>query len=163
MTKAFVLVHSNSLDAVTSALRVPTGNMVTTQERNHDPATNTWGPPYDVQVPEFTGGYATIGRLGQWNALLVQSTTANLQAINAAVLATDLILLCLVTEAGTVRWSELDNPIGTVLRTRLNTWLTANGKPTIPAGTPLRQVVRAAFRYFGDRFELDGSTDLGAS
>ena len=149
------------MDAVTSALRIATGNTVASLEADYNPATKLWGAPYPITVPEYTGGYVTVGQLGQWTALFVQSTTANLQAINAATPDADIVLLCLVTDGGAVRWGELDSPIGTTLRNKLNTWLAARALTLIPSGTLLRVVVRQIFRHFHNRFELDGSTDLG--
>ena len=59
-----------------------------------------------------------------------------------------------VTDDGTVRWGELDDPGDSTIRDRLNTWLANNGRPPIPDNWTNRQIVQAIFERANTRFDL---------
>lgn len=53
-----------------------------------------------------------------------------------------------VVSNGSVRWSQLDEPLQPALRTKLNTWLTNRGLPTVGSNFTLLQLVRRAASEF---------------
>jgi hypothetical protein len=94
-------------------------------------------------------GHVLTGQVGQFGLYLFSGTPAQLAALDALP---NVIGLCLLstTESGGMtvsRWAEVDNNFGAGARTRLNTWLTNNGKPTIPAGWTNKQVIRKLFEH----------------
>lgn len=91
-------------------------------------------------------GFAPVG-FG-WGAYLVRGTAAQLSALNAL---TGVVGICTLT-AGR---PELANVITAGVRTKLNTWLTARGYSTIPAGWTNRQVIVAVFQHLKAGFDLD--------
>jgi hypothetical protein len=98
-------------------------------------------------------GYVLADQIGQFGAYLVSGSAAQLVALNALP---NVVGIVAVTEAGNVRWAELDGVIAPAVRTKLNTFLTARGWPTIPAGVTYRVVIRAAFKRFNASFEIEG-------
>lgn len=52
------------------------------------------------------------------------------------------------------KWPQMNQAISSTLRTKINTWLTSQGRATLPAGATLLQVARLA----ADHFTPDGST-----
>jgi hypothetical protein len=49
---------------------------------------------------------------------------------------------------------ELNNVVTAAVRTKLNTWLTARGYSTIPAGWTYRQIVLVVFQRVNGIFDL---------
>lgn len=90
---------------------------------------------------------------GRWGCYLFAGTAAQLQAINALASVVGIVA---VTESGDVRWPELDGTISSAVRTRLNTFASARGWPTIPSGASYRQVVLAVFRRLNAQYDFDG-------
>ena len=107
-------------------------------------------PDFDPTVTPVHG-WVHCDSIGNWGAYLVSGTAAQLTALNALPQVVGLVA---VTEAGDVRWAELDNNLPAAIRTRLNTWLTARGYPTIPTGWSNRRGVREIFQRFNARFDL---------
>jgi hypothetical protein len=66
----------------------------------------------------------------------------------------NVIGICAVTESGDVKWAELDANIALAGRTKLNTWLTARGYPTIPAGWTNRKVLVEVAKRMDAKFDL---------
>lgn len=97
-------------------------------------------------------GFVHCGTLGNFGAYLYAGTPAQLTALDALP---TVIGLAVMTEAGNVRWAELDNTITPAHRTRLNTFLTARGLPTIPAGRTYRQVVLTVWDRFFSGFDIN--------
>lgn len=112
-------------------------------------------PEIDAQTTPYRG-YVHCGGNANWGAYLISGTGAQLVAINALP---NVYGICAVTKSGNVIWAELDNTIPAGVRTRLNTWLTARGFATIPAGWTNRQVVRAIFQRLRVDFEI-GQEDV---
>ncbi len=109
-------------------------------------------PDIDFEAtPVF--GYTLGGVVGQFGAYLFSGTAAQLTALNALP---QVIGICALTTAGDVRWAELDGKIATAVRTKLNTWLTARGYPTIPTTWTYRQVVKAIYERMNNHFDLGG-------
>ncbi len=106
-------------------------------------------PKIDTSVTPYHG-HVLSGQLGQYGAYLFSGTNAQLIALNALP---NVIGIVAVTNNGDVHWTELDNTIAAGVRTKLNTWLTNNGKPTIPAGWTNRQVILALFRHLRPSFD----------
>jgi len=76
---------------------------------------------------------------GAWAFYIIVGTGPQLTAIDAhANTGWGMV----VTSDGTNRWPQLDQAIPAGARTRLNTFLSARGLPTAPAGTTLLQVIR---------------------
>jgi hypothetical protein len=102
-------------------------------------------------------GHVLTGQVGQFGLYLFSGTPAQLAAIDALP---NVIGLCLLRTTGegmnVVRWAEIDDNFATAARTRLNTWLTNNGKPTIPAGWTNKQVIRKLFEHL----DSSGVADL---
>ncbi len=98
-------------------------------------------------------GYTLGGVVGNFGAYLFSGTAAQLAALNALP---QVVVICALTTAGDVRWAELDGKIAEAIRTRLNTWLTTRGYPTIPADCSNRQVVEAIYKRMNDKFDLGG-------
>jgi hypothetical protein len=102
--------------------------------------------------PETTPyvGHVLIWQAGNFGLYLFGGTAAQLTALNALATCRGLVGM---SSGGAVYWGELDNVITSAHRTKLNTWLTARGYPTIPVDWSYRQVVRAIIRRlrsFGD-------------
>lgn len=97
-------------------------------------------------------GFVHCGTIGQFGAYLYSGTPLQLAALDALP---TVVGLAVMTEAGNVKWAELDNTITPAHRTRLNTFLTARGFATIPAGRTYRQVVNAVWRRFFADFEIE--------
>jgi len=97
-------------------------------------------------------GWAHFDSLGQYGAYLFSGTAAQLAALNALPNMAGLVEM--TGKADNEReWLELDTVIAAGVRTKINNWLTARGRPTIPAGQTYKQVVRAIFQYFNSRFD----------
>jgi hypothetical protein len=98
-------------------------------------------------VPPYHGHVLT-GQVGQFGLYLFSGTPAQLAAIDALP---NVVGLCLLRTTGSgmnvVKWAEIDDSFADAARTRINTWLTNNGKPTIPAGWTNKQVIRKLFEY----------------
>lgn len=107
-------------------------------------------PDIDRAVTPYVG-YVLCDRVGAHGAYLISGTGAQLIAINALA---SVIGLVVVTQAGNVRWTELNGVISLAVRTKLNTFLTNQGYPTIPAGRTYRQVINAVFQRVNARFDL---------
>jgi hypothetical protein len=97
-------------------------------------------------------GFSLAANLpGQWGLYLFSGTVAQLTALNALI---QVYGLCAMTESDTVRWAELDIVISSGIRTKINTWLTARGYPTVPAGWTYRQVVQKVYEHMNQPFNL---------
>ena len=92
-------------------------------------------------------GWAHFDSLGQYGAYLFSGTAAQLVALNA--LPNVVGLVAMMGKADNDKeWLELDGAIAPAVRTKINNWLTARARPTIPAGQTYKQVVRTIFRHF---------------
>ena len=114
----------------------------------------TGGQP---DLPEQAQGrvnWTLCDRIGatNWGAYLVAATGADLLALDTQW--DGFVGIVAVTDSGDVRWGELENPCASTVRDRINTWLAAQGLPTIPDGWTNRQVVRAIFERANARFDL---------
>jgi hypothetical protein len=87
-----------------------------------------------------------------WAAYIFSGTGAQLAAINALP---SVVGVCVVTEAGDVKWAELDSTIGAAARTKLNTWLTNHGYANVPAGWTNKQTILTLFRRLNPDFDFD--------
>lgn len=109
------------------------------------------GSPDIGELPYF--GYVLCDRIGatNWGAYLISGTGAQLSAIDALPSVMGIVA---VTQAGDVRWAELDDNIAGAARTKLNNWLTARFRPTIPAGWTNRRVVREIYQAANAHWNL---------
>lgn len=108
----------------------------------------------DLSVPYH--GFVFVGNLpGAYAAYIITGTGAQLTAINADP---NCVAGVLITESG-ARWPEMDQPVPAGMRTRINTYLTAQGRPTIGAGVTLKQVAQQAAAHFDGlgNFDVDDS------
>lgn len=87
-----------------------------------------------------------------WGAYLCAARGAVIQALDADY--NGFVGIVAVTEAGGIRWGELDNPCAGQVRTRLNAWLEQRNQPTIPEAWTNRRVVRAIYRRANAHFDL---------
>ena len=110
-------------------------------------------PNVDASITPYKGFSLAAELPGQWGLYLFSGTAAQLTALNALPQVYGLVAM---TEDTTVRWSQLNNTISSAHRTKLNTWLTARGYPTIPAGWTYRQVVQAIYQRMNQPFDLAG-------
>jgi len=108
-------------------------------------------PAIDRSVTPYNG-YILADQVGNYGAYLFSGTGAQLIALNALP---NVVGIVAVTQNGDVRWAELDGTITPAVRTKLNTWLTNRGYPSIPAGWTNRQVVDAVFKRINPNFDLD--------
>jgi len=108
-------------------------------------------PATDDAGKRMYHGFVRLARIGDWAVYLVSGTGAQLLAIDALP---NVIGICAVTESGDVKWGELDANIALAVRTKLNTWLTARGLPTIPAGWTNRKVLVEVAKRMDERFDL---------
>lgn len=108
-------------------------------------------PDIDVSVTPVRG-WVHAASIGNQGTYLFSGTGPQLVALNALP---QVLGICVVTEDGETRWAELDRTIPPVVRNRINTWLSARGYPSIPAGWSYRVVVFAIFRFLSDRFDPD--------
>lgn len=97
-------------------------------------------------------GFVHCGSLGQYGAYIFSGSGAQLIALDA--LAT-VVGLAAMTEAGAVKWPELDNTIAAGKRTKLNNWLTARGYANVPVGWTYRQAVMAIWIRFHAAFRIE--------
>lgn len=97
-------------------------------------------------------GVIHCGSLGQFGAYMYSGTPSQLAALDALP---TVVALAIMTEAGAIKWAELDTVITTAHRTRLNTFLTNRGLPTIPAGWTYRQVINAVWNRFYSGFDIN--------
>lgn len=97
-------------------------------------------------------GFVHCTTFGQFGLYLFAGTGAQLAALDALPTVIGLVAM---TEAGGVRWGELDTNISAAKRTRLNTWLTARGFSTIAAGANYRQIVMGLARRNFPDFDLN--------
>lgn len=97
-------------------------------------------------------GFVHCTTFGQFGTYLFAGTGAQLAALDALPTVIGLVAM---TQNGGVRRGELDTTITPARRTRMNTWLTARGFPTIPAGTSYRDVVMALVRRGFPDFDLN--------
>jgi len=121
-------------------------------------------------VTEMVGGQPNINNLpltgyalsagpfgaGNWSLYLFSGTLAQLTAIGSLA---NVLPLAGMTDNGIIKWPELNNTITTAIRNKWNTWLTARGKPTIPAGWTYKQILIKAVEYIkrlDDDWSLDG-------
>jgi len=168
---AYVLINKSIAQAAVDALDYDTGEIVTVPMRdpiyeerpildeNGEPTGETqtvfigWGEVYELEVEKRSGGYAQIGRLGNWFCLLMTSSTARLATI-AEQAGDDLIPLVTIqnTEDGDLRWKVR---ISTQNVSRINTWLENHGYPTLPGTWTYAQIVRALIGLFaGEQFDI---------
>ncbi len=106
-------------------------------------------PPVDTVVDEYIGGYAYIGKVGNWGAYLVYGTPTMLQELDA-----------LPGVVGIATKKQLDQNVKAAVRNKLNTWLTNHNKPTIPAGWTNRRLVKKIMKHFFPNYNLR-SVDVG--
>lgn len=114
--------------------------------------TMTNGQPDIDSIATPYKGYVLCDQVGGHGAYLFSGTAGQLTTINGLA---NVVGIVAVTQAGDVRWAELDGVIAAGVRTKLNTWLTARGHPNVPAGWSYRQVVTAVFQRINGRFDLN--------
>lgn len=102
------------------------------------PNINEFQTPYTGIVYIFS-----VGGPNGFGLYLIGGSVAQLTALNALAQVRGLAVM---TDSGATHWAELGNTITTAQRTKLNTWLTARGYPTIPVGWSYRQIIRAIIR-----------------
>lgn len=91
-----------------------------------------------------------IGNTG-WGAYLFSGTGPELTALDNLPQVVGIVA---VTQ-NEVKWGELDNPVASAVRTKINTWLSNRGQPTIPEGWSNRRVVREIYQRANARFDLN--------
>ncbi len=97
-------------------------------------------PELDLEVTPYHG-YVLCAAYQSWGLYLLSGTGAQLLAI-AALPAAKVVPLCLVSQ-GESQFPELNDVILPAVRTKLNTWLTARGFPTIPTGAKYGVIIKA--------------------
>jgi len=177
---AYVIINRSIAQEAVDALDFNTGELITVPMR--DPVYETrnildedgnptgetyeafigFGEVYEMEVEKRSGGYALIGKLGQWYCLLMSSSANRLQTI-ATQAGDNLIPLVTIenTEDGDLRWKVR---ISTQNVSRINVWLDNNGYPTIPGTWTYAQVVRDIIGLFaGEKFDIKDFSILGSS
>ncbi len=101
------------------------------------------GQPVINGLP-LAGYVLAAGPISNYGLYLFSGTAAQLTAIGQL---SNVYPLCAMTDDGLVRWRELDDTIASGVRTKLNNWLSAHGRPTIPAGWTYRQVLIKLVEY----------------
>jgi len=176
---AYILVHKDIAQDVVNALDFDTGEIVTTLARDPvfeerpildedgEPTGETiqafvgFGEPYDIEVPLRAGGYVKIGRLGNWFCLLVASSTSRLQTINTQA-GDQLVPLVSISydENQEVRFNVR---ISSQVVSRINTFFTNQGLPTIPGTWTYGKVVTRIIQLFaGEKFDVRNFSILAA-
>lgn len=123
ITKAFALVHDTVLDQLPGAVQAN-------------------------EAGTLRGGYSWIGKIGAWNAVILVSTVARLNTVEANAGNNALILVRMSNDDR----GELDIDINQAALDKLNTWLTARGFE-VEAKVPARQIIRKLYRRFLGQFE----------
>lgn len=95
------------------------------------------------------GGYSWIGKIGQWNGLLLVSTDTRLDIVEANAGNNALVLVRMSDARG-----ELDIDINQTALDRLNTWLQVRGFE-IESRVQAKQIIRKLFRRFLGQFEQE--------
>lgn len=97
-------------------------------------------------------GWAHCDTIGNQGAYLFSGTGAQLIALNALPQVVGLVAM---TDSG-IKWAELDGVISVAVRNKINTWLSARGLQTIPAGWTYKRTLLEIYRRFNERFDIDG-------
>ena len=157
MAKAFVIVHDDIVQQVLDALPVKMGE----QECWDRPVVD--GNPTDpvpVTRDVMFAHVRRVGKIGDWWALILGSTLANLIVIRDAALPTNKLLPIAMAqlEEGGYDFSDV---LSEEDRTRINTWLTNHSYQTIPEDWSGIQVAKYIFSYFDDcDLDCEGFNDL---
>lgn len=122
--KSFALIHDNVLSQLPSAIQTIDGSIL-------------------------RGGYSWIGKIGQWNGLLLVSTDTRLDIVEANAGNNALVLVRMSDARG-----ELDIDINQTALDRLNTWLQVRGFE-IESRVQAKQIIRKLFRRFLGQFEQE--------
>lgn len=102
-------------------------------------------PDIDPTVTPYHG-YVLCDRIGNtgWGAYLFSGTGPQLVALDAHPQV-----------VGIAAVTQLDDQVGSAVRTKINSWLSNRGQPTIPAGWSNRRVVREIYKRANARFDLN--------
>lgn len=172
MAKAFVLVHEDILSDIQQNIAVKVGEKDDCLDRpleqvqvGEDEFGNTIyvlvpGDPVTVTRDIMFGHISFIGKIDNVYAIIAGSTLARLQAIKAAAPANQFLVLAVGTkdEDGAYEWSA---PVDADDRTRLNTWLTNHGYPTIPEAWSKWTAIKEVYKLFRASFgpDIEGGFD----
>lgn len=130
---SFALIRADKAASLTAIANQPTGEFVTVMGNDGT----------EQQVEELHGGYAYIGRLANWIAVLASGTDAGFATMQA--LAGDGVVEMVRLSEG---WPELDEAADA---TTVNVWLTTQGLATISPAT-VREMVEQVCGLFLDGF-----------
>jgi hypothetical protein len=99
-------------------------------------------------------GYSLAAHIGQtWGLYVISGTGAQLAAIDALP---QVYGICAVSASGAIHLaSGLDDVIAAGARTRINTWLSARGYPSVPADWTYRQVITAIYQRVNSDFRVE--------
>ncbi len=108
-------------------------------------------PQIDMTVTPYAG-HVYVGSIAGWGGYLISGTLAQLQALQATP---QVVGIAMLTSNDTAKWKELDAVITPAMKVKLNTWLTARGWPTIPAGWTARQIINFAMKRLNPNFKIE--------
>ena len=108
-------------------------------------------PDLDLEVTPVHG-WALVDQLGQYGAYLFSGTGQQMLAVNALPQCLGIVG---VTSSGDVRWAELDGPLPTAIRNKLNIWADSMGLPNVPLNWDYRRTVIEVFKRFNEAFDLN--------
>ena len=111
-------------------------------------------PDLDREVTNYHG-FVLCAQYQSWGLYLVSGSPAQLLAI-AALPASKVVPLCLVSTNESERFPELRDTVLAATRTKLNTWLTARGLPTIPVQATYMQILDAIAKRLNPAWTLEG-------
>lgn len=143
---AFLLVNGDFEAALAPLLARPTGEFVEVLDND--------GNPIEVEV--LVGGYAQVGLVDTWNALLTASTDAGYTALftGAAESVIELVRLTDVDFGPT--WPEMATAPASARLSAVNTWLSAHAFPSVNPSTNY-DFVNAVFGLFQADFDAYSS------
>lgn len=102
--------------------------------------------------PPYTN-WVSMGDLpDSFGLYLVSDTAARLVAADSI---SGVYGICAISQTGDIKWTELDSVITAAARTKINSFLSARGYPTIPAGWTNKQVVKAILTRINDKFDIN--------
>ncbi len=116
------------------------------------PIINTTDPMGAAYTP--CHGWVHCAHYQDWTLYLLSGTGPQLLAI-AALPATRVVPLCLVSTNESDRFPELRDTVLAATRTKLNTWATARGLPTIPAGATYLQILNTIAKRLNPDFAVE--------
>lgn len=117
----------------------------------------------ETQVPELHGGFALIGKLGDWRMAIgcgmdfvFESMIQQLQAVGAQAGSPVGVLLAIVDDIDSTEqpdYDQLDAPMPAEAKAAVDAWLVAHGHEAAPSGS-YRDIIEHVGEVFRSGFQI---------